>query len=77
MQAHNDEMEAKGQEMGYFHNRPKMKIDREGIDISIEAGRQKIRGLIQALPWEHGATLAQGGLDMVSVFRNWEADSMK
>jgi hypothetical protein len=68
MQAHNDEMEARAQEMGYFHNRPKMKMDKEGMDISIEAGRQKIRGINAALPWEHGATVAQGGMDLASVF---------
>jgi hypothetical protein len=68
LQAHNDEMEARAQEMGYFHNRPRMKIDKEGLDISIEAGRQRIRGIKSALPWEHTSTIAQGGIDLMNIF---------
>ena len=77
MQAHSDEMEARAQEMGYFYNRPKMTIDKQGLDISIEAGKQKIRGIKSALPWEQSASIAKGGFDMVGVFRNWQAESAK
>ena len=77
LQAHNDEMEARAQEMGYFHNRPRMKIDKEGLDISINAGKQKIKGLNSALPWANTATLASGGMDLINVFHKdgWFGDS--
>ena len=68
LQAHNDEMEARAQEVGYFHNRPRMKIDKEGLDISIAAGKQKIKGVNSALPWANAGTYAQGGMNLMNVF---------
>ncbi len=67
-QAHNDEMEARAQEVGYFHNRPRMKIDKEGLDIAIAAGKQRIQGLKSALPWANAASVAQGGTNLMNVF---------
>ncbi len=67
-QAHNDEMEARAQEMGYFYNRPRMKIDKEGLDISIAAGKQRIKGINSALPWANATSYAQGGINLMNVF---------
>ena len=66
LQAHNDEMEARAQEMGYFHNRPRMKIDKAGLDISIEANRQKIRNISSTLPWANNAAIAQGSMNILN-----------
>lgn len=68
LQAHNDEIEARAQEMGYFHNRPRMKIDKEGMDISINANKQRIRSINSALPWQNTNAIARGAFDMMSIF---------
>ncbi len=68
LQAHKDEMEARAQEMGYFYNRPRMKIDKEGLDISIAAGKQRIKGLNSALPWANAGSVVSGGMDLMNVF---------
>ncbi len=45
-----------------------MKIDKEGLDISIAAGKQRIKGLNSALPWANAGSVVSGGMDLMNVF---------
>jgi len=71
-QAHEDEMGARAQEMQMYHNRPKMKIDKEGLDLQINQGRQKIIDINKATPWASYAQVGQGLSSIANSYMNYQ-----
>ena len=68
LQAHSDEMQSRAEEVMHFYNRPKINVDKAGMDISINRNRQKIKNLNSSLPWANATSYAQGGFNLMNVF---------
>jgi hypothetical protein len=68
LQAHQDEMQARAEEVRHFYNRPKIGIDKGGMDISINQNKQRINNLNASLPWSNATSIARGSFDLMNVF---------
>lgn len=67
-QAHRDEIQARQYEIEQFYHRPKFKIDKEGLDISVAAGKDKIEEINNSLPYAKASAFIQGGVGLMDIF---------
>lgn len=69
LKAHEDEMAARAFEMEKYHHRPRMNQTKEGLDISIDHGRQKINDINKTTPWANVASTTNSLSNIMQAFQ--------